>query len=362
MRLAVLVYEKPTPSETFINNHIRFLPFEVTVIYGGWIPFQCDEYVINKQMVRFLRFLDFVNRRSGDSYKKYYLKKWLRRKKIETVLAEYLNLASNVMDTCKELNVPLVTTALGYEISNYSVLQKYENGYRNLFKHCKKVVIVSNHMRENLRRFDCPEDKIIYSPAGPDETFFEVEPSYNTLNVLAIGRFVEKKAPYLTILAFQKVLRKVPKARLIMAGDGDYLPMCKDLVDSLKMSENVFFLGIINQAKQKELLADSSVFVQHSKVATSGDSEGTPVAILDAMAAGLPVVSTRHAGIPEVVEEEISGFLVKEGDIDDMADKIIILLKDKSLIKEMGRNGRANVKKNFSLNNHLGNLNKALTS
>jgi glycosyltransferase involved in cell wall biosynthesis len=88
-------------------------------------------------------------------------------------------------------------------------------------------------------------------------------------------------------------------------------------------------------------------FVQHSVRAPSGDSEGTPVAILEAAASGLPVVSTRHAGIPEAVLDEVSGLLVEEGNVSAMADAMCRLLDTPGLAVRMGEAGRKHMQINF---------------
>tara|TARA_Y100000385_G_C12824911_1_gene521996 strand:- start:62 stop:718 length:657 start_codon:yes stop_codon:yes gene_type:complete len=215
-------------------------------------------------------------------------------------------------------------------------------------------------MKIKLKEYGCPLDKVIFSPAGPEESFFNLTPSLSGNQVLSVGRFVDKKAPHLSVLAFKKVLDKIPGAKLVMAGNGLLIGVVKDIVKSIGISDSVSFIGEINQEQQRELLVSSSVFIQHSKVAIGGDSEGTPVAILEASAAGIPVVSTRHGGIVETVMDKQTGFLVDEGDIDEMANAIIKLLKDKDLAKKMGASGKKFVKENFSLEKHINTLANAI--
>jgi glycosyltransferase involved in cell wall biosynthesis len=255
----------------------------------------------------------------------------------------------------------MIVTALGYDISSSSVLENYGKMYPNMFNKCQNVIVVSNHMKIKLKEYGCPLDKVIYSPAGPEESFFNLTPSFLGNKVLSIGRFVDKKAPHLSVLAFKKVLDKIPGAKLIMAGKGPLLGVVQDIVQSIGISDSVSFIGEINQVQQREFLISSSVFIQHSKVAIGGDSEGTPVAILEASAAGVPVVSTRHGGIVETVMDGKTGFLVSEGDIDEMAKAIIKLLEDKDLAKKMGASGKNFVKENFSLEKHITTLANAIS-
>ena len=100
--------------------------------------------------------------------------------------------------------------------------------------------------------------------------------------------------------------------------------------------------------------------MQHSITANNGDMEGTPLAVLEASAAGIPVISTNHAGIPDVVIDEKTGFLVNEHDVDGMAQKMMLLLNDVEKAKIMGNEGKVLIKAHFSLDNYIETLNKII--
>jgi len=361
MKIAILSPVKYEDAETFVQNHIMHLPFEVVVIYGGSFPFIGKNHLPTNKSQRLHRLKKKIGI-SKDTYRESRLKEILTIEKIDAVFAEYLITGAEVVNVCKSLKVPLYTIALGYEISNYQIIEKYKTKYRELFQYAEKIFIVSQHMRKNLTLLNCPTEKIIYSPAGPASDFFEIHPSYTKKQVLAVGRFVDKKAPHLSILAFKKVVEQIPDAVLVMAGDGPLLNACKDLGKAIDIEDSVKFVGKIDRDQHKVLLKESTVFIQHSKVADNGDSEGTPVAILEASAAGLPIVSTLHAGIPDVVIDSKTGFLVLENDVDLMAKKIIELLQDKEKAIEFGRNGRKYVRENFSLRKHIETISKLIES
>ena len=101
-------------------------------------------------------------------------------------------------------------------------------------------------------------------------------------------------------------------------------------------------------------------FVQHSITAENGDSEGTPLSVLEAGAAGLPVISTNHAGIPDIVINGKTGFLSEEHDIHEMGDNMLRLLKDKNLARSLGKCGKENISKNFTLKKHIDKLNELI--
>lgn len=356
MKLAILSPNSYDQAETFVKNHIDFLPFDKIVIYGGNFPHLTkDDQPSTWEGVKFNIFKalkSLIGIRS-ERFSAYYLRKVLKRHRIDAVLSEYLIPGAEAQEVCKELNLPLSVIALGYDISQYDILERYENKYRRLFQYAKYVFVVSKHMKSQLLSFNCPEYKIVVSPASPSEKFFEILPKFDNYNILAVGRFVYKKAPQITIRAFKKVHDVFPKARLIMAGDGPLLEECKSLVELLGISESVDFKGVISILEHQNLLENAMMFVQHSKVAQNGDCEGTPVAILEASAAGIPVVSTRHAGIPYIVLNNKTGLLIEENDEDKMAESMLYLLQNTEIAKSFGAEGKIFVKSNFTLRKHI---------
>jgi glycosyltransferase involved in cell wall biosynthesis len=171
-----------------------------------------------------------------------------------------------------------------------------------------------------------------------------------------VGRFVERKAPQLTLLASARVHERYPHARLRMVGNGPLLDACRDLARGLGVVSAVTFLDAQPPSVIQEEMRHARAFVQHSIEAPSGDSEGTPVAILEAGASGLPVVATRHAGIPDVVIEDRTGLLVDEHDIAAMAEAMIRLIDDPALAARLGAAGRDHVRANFSMDRSLDRL------
>jgi glycosyltransferase involved in cell wall biosynthesis len=141
-----------------------------------------------------------------------------------------------------------------------------------------------------------------------------------------------------------------------MLGDGMLLNVTKNLAEGLGLSANVEFRGVLSPVEIRQLFEESLAFVQHSITLANGDSEGTPVAILDAQASSLPVVSTYHAGIPDVVADKCTGLLVEEKNIDGMTENMLRLLTEEGLAKTLGVAGRERVMKYFTLEKHLSTL------
>lgn len=157
-------------------------------------------------------------------------------------------------------------------------------------------------------------------------------------------------------MAFREAVEAFPDARLTMIGDGILLEACQQLARALRIEQTVAFLGARPHREVAAAMQQARAFVQHSMRCSNGDSEGTSLGILEAGAAGLPVVTTRHAGIQEVVIHGETGFLVDEGDVDTMAQQMITLARDPSLAATMGRRAREYACAHFSMEKSIGTL------
>lgn len=345
-------------SETFILAHIKRLPAKVKVLYGGWRTEDDKPLLSSKMHHRAIRYIiRNLLKLPPDYFELKAIKKFFRKNKVDAVLAEYGPTGVAVMNACREADIPLIVHFHGFDASDLRILERFSTSYRQMFEIADSIIAVSRDMEEKLLRMGCPRRKLFYNPYGVDiELFSSAEPESAPPIFVAVGRFVDKKAPHLTLLAFRKVLDVVPEARLIMIGDGILLEACKQIVKALNMKHAVEFPGPLSHTEVAQTMRRARVFIQHSITTTYGDSEGTPVAVLEACASGLPVVSTKHAGIKDVIIDGETGFLVEEGDIDGMAERMITLAKDPNLSAYLGRNARKRICAEFSMEKSISNL------
>jgi glycosyltransferase involved in cell wall biosynthesis len=176
-----------------------------------------------------------------------------------------------------------------------------------------------------------------------------------------VGRLVPKKAPLLTLEAFSRAVQEEPRLTLDLVGDGPLMSAVTDTVDRLGLRDNVRLHGALPNERTQQLFGQSDIFLQHSIVdPDSGDEEGLPVAILEAMGWALPVISTLHAGIPEAVVHERCGLLVPEGDVDAMARAIVELARSPRTRSAMGREGWERARTQFSWEREREALNAVL--
>jgi glycosyltransferase involved in cell wall biosynthesis len=195
---------------------------------------------------------------------------------------------------------------------------------------------------------------MLVSPSGANAELFDGgEPAAAPPCFLAVGRFVAKKGPLITLEAFAIAARTRPALQLVMVGEGPLLDCARRRAVELGVSERVQFTGVELPPQIAERLRHSRGFVQHSLTGPDGDQEGSPVAVMEAQLSGVPVVATRHAGIPEVVLDGHTGLLVDEGDGAAMAVAIGRLADDPALAARLGAAGRARALKQFTVTHHL---------
>jgi glycosyltransferase involved in cell wall biosynthesis len=256
------------------------------------------------------------------------------------MLVNYGPVGVSVMDACRKAGARLIVHFHGFDVYAYDTIARYKDAYKEMFRSAK-MVAVSVEMREELIKMGAAPDKVAFISCGVNiEKFTSTDPAANGPLLVNIGRFTPKKAPDLLIKAFRIVKDAVPDARLVMVGEGELFEEAKALSASLHLSDDITFAGVQTSEQIIELLHRARIYVQHSLRPASGDSEGTPVSVLEACACGLPVVSTRHAGIRDAVIDGKTGWLVAEGDYKGMAEKIIGLLKDPAACRQMGEASR----------------------
>ena len=328
MTVAVLVASNNQVSETFVRRHIDMLGENCIVIHGGSTPFRMDGFepsITHKLAYRAKKVLGIAN-----DYYDYTLAHLLKSQNVTCCFAEFGPIGVGAMNACEKLGIDLIVHFHGYDAFKYDVIDHYKDKYARLFTFAKSVISVSTSMTEQLVSLGCNPDKIKYLPCLPYNGFSNHQYQNSGQHLLTVGRFVEKKAPWLTLLAFQKVLQQCPDASLTMVGDGPLLPVCKSLCDDLAIP-NVRFLGAKSHDDVATLMQEATIYVQHSVVSSDGDREGTPVSVSEAMLGGLPVVSTRHQGIADLIQDGETGFVVDEHDTSAMAAKIVTLLNDEVL-------------------------------
>jgi glycosyltransferase involved in cell wall biosynthesis len=163
------------------------------------------------------------------------------------------------------------------------------------------------------------------------------------------GRLIEKKGVPVTLRAFSTFLRQHPNATLTIAGEGPLIPELQKFARELGVTDRVSFTGFVSQEQLREIYYRSHIFLHPSQTGRDGNQEGIPNSMLEAMASGLPVFATEHGGIPEAIENSVSGVLVPERDDEALVQALLNASRDPDLLSRIARSGAEAVRKNFDL-------------
>ncbi len=352
MRLIIARSNFFSYSETFIEEQIKQLE-PVHVVYEGWQPSRLKAGgSIYPLPFSILTVRGVLRRIMPGLYQKiytYYLRRFLRASKVDAFLANYGPLGTNIYEACLAEGIPYSVVFLGFDAAEKKTLATYGARYALSLPRAKAIICVAESMRANLEEIAGPLPNLHVIPCGVDVSKFTPGTPIDGFNVISVSRFAEKKGSLKSIKAFEILLQEFPDAQLRMVGDGPLWEEAKNYVASQGLSENIHFLGAMGQSEYLPLLQESNVFIQHSVLTLSGDSEGTPVAILEASACGLAICSTRHAGIPEAVKEDVTGILVDEHDVKGMAEALKKLASNPSLTRSHGAAARKHMEEQYDV-------------
>lgn len=243
----------------------------------------------------------------------------------------------------------IVTAFHGEDITNYP-MQFSAGHYAPLFAHGDLFLPISARWNDELAALGCPMDRVRVHRMGVSLQRFPQRPasaaSDRPIRVLSVARLVEKKG-------LSDAIRAVAQLRVdyeyVIVGDGPLRTTLEALARALPLTGTIRFSGSLTSDEIAGLLQTTDIFLAPSVTAKDGDIEGVPVAIMEAMATGVPVVSTRHSGIPELVQDTVSGFLAEEGDVGVLAQRVSQLAGDASLRTQMGSAGRQIIARDYDV-------------
>lgn len=362
--LAIFTPNIGTLTETFIQRQIdHLLPGNTVVVAGN---------VLDQSQINF-PFLQIPFGEGKEIYNANIEKKvieFLEENHVTHILCEYGMYGTGIVElNARKLKKPIFVHFHGGDASSALKSPSIVDYYKWMGQNVTGVIAVSQKMKERLINIGIPAEKIYLNhygiePLSPSLAYPEMEPC----NFLFVGRFVAKKAPMLLVKAFSKALKLNPNIFLHIIGGNyhgnDKLPLqleVENYIQSEKLGRNIILYGQQKHDFVIKSFLSSSCYIQHSITdPITGDKEGLPNTILEAMSFGLPVISTNHEGIPEAVEHSVTGYIVEEGDIDQMADYILDLAANPRKRKEMGIAGRRRYLDHFTIERYIGGLRKII--
>lgn len=222
---------------------------------------------------------------------------------------------------------------------------------RFLFRHAFRVVVLSEEWNQWARSVEPASsvteipNSLAMSTGAQADSMAEGHPT-----ILFLGRIGEAKGTFDLLLAFEKVLKVLPSARLVIGGDGDIIRL-NGAISKLHLEHAVEYVGWVDTSAKAKLLASCWVFALPSY------KEGLPMGILEAMAYSRAVVASPVGGIPQAVDHGVTGLLVQQGDVDALANSLLAVLTARAEAQRLGRAGRQSFVDKFS---HEVNLPKLL--
>jgi colanic acid/amylovoran biosynthesis glycosyltransferase len=264
---------------------------------------------------------------------------FLDRNEVQVVLVEYLDFADRWFDPLHATGRHVWVRGHGIDLS---ARLRDENLAKANQRYAKAdgIIVPSRHAAQTLIDLGLPGKKVhvvrypveipaLGQPAARDE-----------VRCVAVGRLVAKKAPLIVLEAFRAASIAEPSLTLDLVGDGPLMTDVQAYVADQGLGERVRVHGRLDHSDALDLLRSADILLHHAVTAPDGDAEGQPLAVLEAMAAGLAVIATDHAGIPEIVADSMTGRLVAEHDTAAMTAAILDLARDQAVRERLGAAAR----------------------
>jgi colanic acid/amylovoran biosynthesis glycosyltransferase len=272
--------------------------------------------------------------------------RFLHKTAPDVAYVDYATQAMLLAPILQQAGVPLVVHVHGFDVTATMGNAFFVKQLEGFFASAHAFIVPSQHLRRRLLLAGCEPAKLHVVHYEPHLEGWQALPMAERTaapSVVALGRLTSKKSPFALLRAFALVHAQLPAARLTLIGTGPLAGQVRQLVHELKLESAVELTGALPRKEALARVRQHWLFAQHSVTAANGDQEGLPVAIIEACALGMPVVSTRHSGIPEEVIDGETGFLVAEHDYQAMAERMLELLRDPAKCTAMGQRGQQHI-------------------
>jgi colanic acid/amylovoran biosynthesis glycosyltransferase len=264
------------------------------------------------------------------------------------------HIAVHLLPVIRAWKTPSVVSFHGADVMVDMDKPAYREATRQMLDAVNLVLVRSESLRRAVVDLGCDDKKIEVQRTGiPLDEFPFHERNFVSAaagwRFVQAGRLIEKKGLPVTLRAFACFLKQYPDSTLTIAGEGPLLGQLQELARELKLDNHVLFTGFISQEELRDLYHVSQIFLHPSETGPDGNQEGIPNSMLEAMASGLPVFATEHGGIPEAIENGVSGVLGREHDHEDLARALLSAAQDPDFLSRIARNAAAVVREKFDL-------------
>jgi len=291
-----------------------------------------------------------------------YVVRCLNKSRPELIHAHFGTSAVDIWPYAKVLNIPMLVTLHGFDISiKKEIWESGKRGYRrrlypkqllNLAKEPNvHFIAVSTAIKQRAIAFGIPADKITVHYIGIDtDKFFPVEPPLfeRDNRILYVGRLVEKKGPSYLLQAFGNIKKNITNAQLVIIGKGPQEEKLKSQVAELEISD-VIFTGALPGHEVSKWMNRSKIFCLPSITADNGDAEGLPIAILEAQASGLWIVTSSQGGLGDNLLPHQTCLHFDEKDVTQLTEHLLGLLSRPADFQDLIKNQQRIIQDTFDI-------------
>lgn len=280
--------------------------------------------------------------------------------RIERVLAEndarllhvyFGHIAVHLLPLIRRWPKPVVVSFHGADVMVDLEKPCYRSATREMLAAARLVLVRSDSLARAVAEIGCAREKIRVHragiPLGEIEFTPRIWPNDGAWRFLQAGRLIAKKGLTTSLRAFAKFRQRHRAATFTIAGEGPLRDELRALAQELAIENAISFVGFLSQAELREQFKRTHIFLHPSELGPNGNQEGVPNAMLEAMASGLPVFATRHGGIPEAIEDGVSGVLVSERDDAALAGALLDWCAQPEALSELARRGAEAVAAKF---------------
>jgi colanic acid/amylovoran biosynthesis glycosyltransferase len=291
------------------------------------------------------------------------LRRVLLRRDPDLMHVYFGNTGVHLLPLIERWDRPCVVSFHGMDVQRRETERGYEANLRKLLRLVPLVLVRSRSIAERLIELDCDPQKIRLNRTGIPLAGFPYlvrkVPADGEWTMVQACRLVPKKGLATALRGFARFARAYPKSRFLIAGDGPLRLELEELVKQLGLQKAVVFLGFLGQAELRELYEKAHIFMHPSELPPDSNQEGVPNSMLEGMASGLPVVATRHGGIPEAVTDGVNGLLVPERDDEGLATSLFKMVEEPARWIAMGASASQTVATEFAQPRQIESLESA---
>jgi len=400
-RVGIFLFNCLPHTETFIydsfNNLYNFEPHILAKVFRKNNQFNFNKHIVRRQYASsffidtplyYLKARFFQNRllrlilNVRDPFSEY-----IRKNKIRLLHAHFALDGLYALSLSNKCDIPLVVSLHGgYDTDAVLNIKGFPKN--EFFQKVNLFTVASAHSKENLLFNGCPNEKIrvlyygVQKMTMPErETRREITRDGHSVKLLLVGRMTEKKGILDAVCAFSKLKKKYKNITLtIITGERrqgsailkeklkgmgftfyfntqlGYEKKVLRYIAYVNCARQISIIGALPHERVRQMMKEHDIFILPSRTAPDGDAEGMPLVLLEAQAAGIPVVTTLHAGNSEAIVNQRTGYVVREGDIEGMANRLGALINDTELRISMGAEGKKHIESHFSMGRHIENL------